>query len=143
MNDSKHLSDTQSAFESIKNADVNKMSEILISMIHELCEDGIPTHDEMNRWLNTKLGEYLNKIPLEEYPKFEKGKKYDMFAIDPKFNAWFPCKVWDDSVLNQKILHVQIDEWGFTEVGYTALGKTLFMSADNASHALYLATKRV
>jgi hypothetical protein len=42
----------ESNFDAIKNASVSEASGILFAMIQELCEDGMPTHEEIENWLS-------------------------------------------------------------------------------------------
>ena len=47
--------EAQNKFELIKNADVGEISELLFNAIQELCEDGMPTHEEIADWLMAKV----------------------------------------------------------------------------------------
>lgn len=49
-----HVPEAQSNFEVIKNMTMDEMVEELIPLITGLCEDGIPSHAAVKKWLSSK-----------------------------------------------------------------------------------------
>lgn len=47
-----------SNMEVVQNTNLAKMPKVLLDMIHELCEDGLPTEETIKAWLLTKPGDW-------------------------------------------------------------------------------------
>lgn len=52
-----YVPEAHTQFEVMKNMTIDEAPEIIMNLIHELCEDGVPSPEYIKNWLQTKPGD--------------------------------------------------------------------------------------